>query len=575
MRRLLFSTLLCLLAPVISALAAPVIDPIPSQNIPAGKSLILPVTATSTNGRPLTFTATSSTNRITVQVHTNNPFWKMSVVQAAPANAPGAFQTPYRGGVVTVTNVGDMTFMLFRDIAPHTVDVMQGLTDSGFYNSNTIFHRVIPGFVIQGGDPNTNGSGGTVFLYNDEFNPQALFSGNGQLALANSGPNTDESQFFISVGPQRALDFGYTLYGQLLRGFPVLTNISLTPTSESTNNRPNADVIITRASLVPDTSDTVLTLAGTNLAGVAGTISVVADDGAGGKATNTFAATTVTDTVSEPFIFYPATTVTNLVTAVNGHLTNYVSVTDLADPFYFFYLTYDTNSTMSGFVADGNQVQMTVVPNANYTGTSSYQIVASTSPEWLEYYEDYQSYSFLWPPYIWEECTFDFGDTPISSWPSNFIAKALVPFTNQVLAAFTNGVANSPHGNFTAFINWGDNSTNAGAVVANGPLKEVQGSHTYTNAGTYPIYIDIQSAEAATNLVVCTASVPPTLSLARAGANPVVSWPAWAVDYQLQRETNIATPSWATPTNFPVLVGYTNFLTNSISSGNSFFRLKQ
>src|SRR5271170_3226645 len=108
MRRLLFSTLLCLLAPVISVLAAPVIDPIPSQSIPAGKSLILPVTATSTNGRPLTFTATSSTNRITVQVHTNNPFWKMSVVQAAPANAPGAFQTPFRGGVVTVTNVGDM-----------------------------------------------------------------------------------------------------------------------------------------------------------------------------------------------------------------------------------------------------------------------------------------------------------------------------------------------------------------------------------------------------------------------------------------------------------------------------------
>ncbi len=115
-----------------SAVAAPVIDPIGNVNVPAGKSLILPVMATSPNGRPLTFTATSSTNRIVVQVHTNNPFWKMTVVQLAPDDAPGAFQTPFRGGIVTVTNLGDMTFMLFRDIAPHTVDVIQGLTAGGF-----------------------------------------------------------------------------------------------------------------------------------------------------------------------------------------------------------------------------------------------------------------------------------------------------------------------------------------------------------------------------------------------------------------------------------------------------------
>src|SRR5271166_1743867 len=150
------------------ALAAPVIDPLGNVSIPAGKSLIIPVTATSPKGRPLTFTAASSTNLITVQVHTNNPFWKMTVVQAASSLAPGAFQTSFRGGVETVTNIGDMTFMLFRDIAPHTVDVIQGLTAGGLYTSNTIFHRVVPGFVIQGGDPSTNGSGGPVFRFDDE-----------------------------------------------------------------------------------------------------------------------------------------------------------------------------------------------------------------------------------------------------------------------------------------------------------------------------------------------------------------------------------------------------------------------
>src|ERR1035437_2727429 len=123
-----------LLATALPLAAAPVIDPIPAATIAAGKSLIVPVTASSANGRPLTFTFTSSTNAIALVPHTNNPFWKLSVVQAAAANAPGAFSTSFRGGTVTVTNVGDMTFMLFPDYAPHTVSVFQGLSASGFYN---------------------------------------------------------------------------------------------------------------------------------------------------------------------------------------------------------------------------------------------------------------------------------------------------------------------------------------------------------------------------------------------------------------------------------------------------------
>jgi cyclophilin family peptidyl-prolyl cis-trans isomerase len=568
----LFLLLVAILCKAFDATAAPVIDSIPGQSIPAGKSLILPVTATSPNGRPLTFTASSSTNAITVQVHTNNPFWKMSVVQAAPANAPGAFQTPFRGGVVTVTNVGDMTFMLFRDIAPHAVDVMQGLTDSGFYTSNTIFHRVVTNFVIQGGDPETNGAGDSVFEYNNELNPQAIFSGNGQLALANSGvPGTDGSQFFVTVGPQRALDFGYTLYGQLLRGFTVLTNINLTPTD--TNSRPLANVIITKTSLVPDTADTVLTLACTNLAGVAGTISVIADDGAGGRATNTFGATAVTDTVAEPLFFYPST-ITNLAAPVNGRLTNFAFATDLIDPMNYFWLSYDTNSSI---VWETNSVfaEMTIVPNANFTGITSYQIVASSNPFWIQYFNDGYP-SFLWPPYVWQEFTFVFGDTPITEFPSNFTARALAPFTNQVLILFTNGVPSSPPGNFSAYINWGDNSTNAGTITANGSgQKLVLGSHTYTNAGTYPIYIDLQSTAGATNLVVVTASVPPSLTASRSGPATVVTWPAWATDYKLQTAINPSGGPWTLATNFPALSGYSSVVTNSSASRSVYFRLSK
>ena len=175
-------------------------------------------------------------------METNNPFWKMSVVQAAPANAPGAYSTPFRGGTVTVTNMGRHDLHAVPCMAPHTVDVIQGLTDSGFYTTNTIFHRVVPGFVIQGGDPDTNGMGGLVFQYDDEYYPKALFTGKRQLALANSGKDTDGSQFFVTVGPQRALDFDYTIFGQLLRGFDVLTNIGNVATNGA--SRPLADVII-------------------------------------------------------------------------------------------------------------------------------------------------------------------------------------------------------------------------------------------------------------------------------------------------------------------------------------------
>ena len=564
-----------------SVLAVPVIDPIPNANIPAGKSLIVPVTATSPNGRPLTFTATSSTNAILVLVHTNEPFWKMSVVQAAASNAPGAFQIPFRGSVATVTNIGDMTFMLFREIAPHTVDVIQGLTESGLYTSNTIFHRVVPGFVIQGGDPSTNGSGGPVFRYNDEFDPTAIFSGNGQLALANSGKDTDGSQFFVTSGPQRFLDFGYTLFGQLLRGFGVLTNIINTPTNGAA--RPLANVIITKASFVPDTSDTVLTLLATNVAGVTGTISVIADDGAGGLTTNIFTASSFTDTNSngEPFMY--GNTMTNLVAPVNVPLTNVLNAVGLDGQLLYWAVqfadqpsingasnsTYNVATSMFKMLtynvtnAQG-QLQLFVKPSANYTGPVNLFFYVSSNPSFPQNSYDFQEYTFV------------FGDTPISTQGTNFTAYALRPFTNQLLATFTNGVPNSPTNNFTASINWGDNATNSGIIVngLNG-FKNVLGSHTYTNAGNYPIYLTVQSTVGASATVVSTANVPPTLSLSRAGTQNMLSWPAWATDYQLQKIASLSSTSWIAVTQFPMLVGYQIVVTNTTPANTLFFRIKQ
>ena len=542
--------------------AAPAIDPIAAANVPAGKSLIVPVTASSTTGRPLTFTATSSTNRIQVEVHTNNPFWKMAVVQAAPTTAPGAFLTPYRGGVVSVTNVGEMTFMLFRDLTPHTVDVISGLTAGGMYTSNTIFHRVIPGFMIQGGDPLTNGFGGPVFRSDAELHPRALFSGNGQLAMANSGKDTDGSQFFITAGPQRFLDFGYTLFGQLVRGFNVLTNVINTPTNAAA--RPYADVIITRTSLVPDPADTVLTLTASNVVGVTGTIKVIADDGAGGRATNTFAATTVADTRNEQPILYPQS-VTNLVAPINRRLTNYIAGLDLEGDGLYWSLNFNPSSSLSNApnsTWNSATGQLVIDPRTNYVGPISIIAYLGIDANW--YYYDQQVFTFV------------IGDTAISGLATNFAAQALVPFTNRLVATFTNGVPNSAATNFTATINWGDNTVTSGSIGTNlSGRKEVRGAHTYTNAGTFPVYTTIQSLVGASATVSSTASVSPSLQLARVRGTNVVRWPAWATDYQLQSNTNGASTNWLAVTNLAALSGFDSVVTNSNAATNLFFRLKK
>ena len=580
-----------MLTAALAAGAAPVIDPISNVSVPAGKSLILPVTATSTNGRALTYTVTGSTNAMAIVLHTNNPFWKLNVVQAAAPNAPGAFATPFRGGLTTVTNMGDLTFMLLPEYAPHTVNIFQGLTASGFYSSNTIFHRVISGFMNQGGDPLTNGYGGLVFKYDDEFHPQAMFSGNGQLALANSGPDTDGSQFFVTVGPQRFLDFKYTLFGQLLRGFNVLTNINNSPVDNSTNNRPLANVIITQASLVPNLTDTVLTLVATNVAGATNVIKVIADDGAGGRATNTFTATILADTndSGQPF-FYP-NTVTNMVAPLNQTLTNFFSAVELGGVqlywFPAFLTTADSanapnsslnlsNSTLQtltyNLVNTNGLMELFLVPATNYAGSVSLIFDVSDNFQW----NLYKQFGLPLPPYDQQVYTFVFGDTPIAAQPAAIAPQLPGAFTNLLLATFTNGVAGSAVTNFTAAINWGDDALTAGVITTNAArLKQVFGAHTYTNSGDYPVYITIQSTLGVTATVSNTLTVMPPLKLKRTGTNNVITWPAWAYAYQVLANTNLATTNWVAVTNLAGLSGFQNVVSNSGTASKGFFRLKK
>ena len=139
------------------------------------------------------------------------------------------------------TNQGSMTVQLFASNAPKTVNNFIFLAREGFYNG-LIFHRVIPQFMIQGGDPTGTGSGGPGYKFEDEIFPDLQFGGAGVLAMANAGPNTNGSQFFITVAPTPHLTGSHTIFGRVVDGQNVATAISLVPTARA--NRPEQPVVI-------------------------------------------------------------------------------------------------------------------------------------------------------------------------------------------------------------------------------------------------------------------------------------------------------------------------------------------
>ena len=122
------------------------------------------------------------------------------------------------------TDKGDITFTLFADKTPNTVNNFVFLSRQGFYN-NTIFHRVIADFMAQGGDPTGTGSGGPGYHFSDEFHPSLRHDKPGVLSMANAGPNTNGSQFFITHLATPWLDNKHSVFGQVTDGMKVLFSI--------------------------------------------------------------------------------------------------------------------------------------------------------------------------------------------------------------------------------------------------------------------------------------------------------------------------------------------------------------
>ncbi|MEH1126183.1 peptidylprolyl isomerase [Micromonospora sp. CPCC 206061] len=161
------------------------------------------------------------------------------------------------------TNHGDIRLELFPHHAPKTVrnfvelaegtkpytDPRTGQPGSGPYYDGTLSHRVISGFMVQMGDPTATGRGGPGFTFEDEFHPELSFDRPYLLAMANAGPGTNGSQFFITVGPTPHLNRRHTIFGQVAdeASAKVVDSIANTPTAPG--DRPRQDVVIERVEI--------------------------------------------------------------------------------------------------------------------------------------------------------------------------------------------------------------------------------------------------------------------------------------------------------------------------------------
>jgi peptidyl-prolyl cis-trans isomerase A (cyclophilin A) len=154
------------------------------------------------------------------------------------------------------TTEGNFTIQLFDKEAPNTVENFVGLAEGSKtwkdprsgqkmntpYYDGLIFHRVIDGFMIQGGDPTGTGSGGPGYTFADEFSPQRRHDKPGILSMANAGRNTNGSQFFITLGPTPHLDNRHSVFGEVVEGMDVVRKIGSTKTGPG--DRPVKNVVI-------------------------------------------------------------------------------------------------------------------------------------------------------------------------------------------------------------------------------------------------------------------------------------------------------------------------------------------
>jgi len=144
------------------------------------------------------------------------------------------------------TTKGTIVIELYQDEAPKTVENFVKLAKQGFYDG-VIFHRVIPGFMIQGGDPTGTGMGGPGYTFEDEISPNLRHIGRGVVSMANAGPNTNGSQFFITLDATPWLDGKHAIFGRVVDGLSVVEQIAAV--ERNPQDRPLQDIVMKQVTI--------------------------------------------------------------------------------------------------------------------------------------------------------------------------------------------------------------------------------------------------------------------------------------------------------------------------------------
>ena len=381
------------------------------------KDTLVPLVATDTSGLPISYSVTSANSNI-----------KASIITAGRVLVLNVSGTDSTGAAFT----GNLVLKLFEDKAPVTTARIIQLVNTGFYNGLT-FHRVVSGFVAQGGDPNGDGTGGSGTTLDDEFDRTLTFNSNGLLAMANSGDDNSDSQFFITDPaatsfPQN-LNFNYTVFGQLVDGLDVLAKIMGTPVDA--NDKPNAPVTINSATVINTNKYAVLDLSSVGTFTGTGNVTVTATNSRNEKGSQTASVTVQADAVSgtatndPPFL----PKILDRQVAVNGTLTFDVAATDLEnDPLTFVvrrqdFTELDNTDNVSVTIQQVNNVtaRITITPTQDFSGLETLKIgvtQVTSNPQDSDY--DTQAFNVL------------FTDNPLSPTDLALVAGSDVSTGNTV-----------------------------------------------------------------------------------------------------------------------------------------------
>ena len=172
--------------------------------------------------------------------------WLITTVVSLGFIGPMACSESSRPRATIQTAMGTIVIELYKDEAPKTVENFITLAKQGFYNGN-IFHRVIPSFMIQTGDPTGTGTGGPGYTFEDEFSPTLRHDGAGVVSMANRGPDTNGSQFFITLAATPWLDGKHTIFGRVVEGQTVVERIAAI--ERDARDRPKNDVVMKQVTI--------------------------------------------------------------------------------------------------------------------------------------------------------------------------------------------------------------------------------------------------------------------------------------------------------------------------------------